>query len=203
MNQNPETITRKTYDKIAKQFARNTATIDANLSLRMERFVHHLQNNEPILDLGCGPGRDLYWFTQHSIRGIGSDLSFQMLREVQQIIATTTLAQADMRHLPFVNTCFGGIWCNAALIHIPKTNIQPALNEIKRILVPGGAFFVSLQEGSGEMMERYQYLGKKRFFARYTMQEMCENLEKTGFSILHKETYMHKCKWLWFECVLD
>ncbi|MBI9052138.1 MAG: class I SAM-dependent methyltransferase [Anaerolineaceae bacterium] len=199
MKHNPIQINRNTYDHIASHFARTTAWMDADFIARAKHFIQQLPPQTTLLDLGCGPGRDLSWFTQQGIDAIGADLSYGMLKEAQQA-GISNLCQMEMRHLPFADHSFSGVWCNAALIHIPKGDIPTTLAEIRRVLLPGGRFCVSIQQGSGEKIERHSLLGNRRFLARYALEEMREYITQAGFVVCSQEAYEFRRKWLWFEC---
>ena len=84
-----------------------------------------------ILDVGCGTGiiHDLY--PLFDIHGI--DVSRGMLNHHK---GKHSLASAT--DIPFDNNHFDSVVCRSVLHHIPKTN--EALNEIYRVLKPGGRF---------------------------------------------------------------
>jgi ubiquinone/menaquinone biosynthesis C-methylase UbiE len=84
-----------------------------------------------ILDVGCGVGiiSDLY--PERDITGI--DVSSGMLRHHK---GKHRLASAT--DIPFRDNSFDSVVCRSVLHHIPETN--QALNEIQRVLKPGGRF---------------------------------------------------------------
>lgn len=96
-----------------------------------------------------------------------------------------------------------GVWCNAALLHLPKKEVPKALAEISRVLVPGGCFFLSIQKGCDEGLEISQNGNITRFFARYTAQEMERILEQAGFIVRYQEEYEYGRAWIWFESVYE
>lgn len=200
MVQDPIQITRQTYDQIAGQFAAQTANLDERLIGRMSRLVENIPSGERILDLGCGTGRDLGWFLEKSVNAIGGDLSLGMLMEARRA-HRFTLCQIEMRQLAFASGSFMGVWCNAALLHLPKEAVPNALAEIYRVLIPGGRFFLSVQKGDREGLEISQNEKVVRFFARYVPQEMEQFLEQAGFSIKLMEEYEFGRPWIWFETV--
>jgi ubiquinone/menaquinone biosynthesis C-methylase UbiE len=101
--------------------------------------------------------------------------------------------QADMRKLPFEVGSVDGIWCNASLLHLPKSDSPAALLEFKRILKPNGILFLAVQEGEGEHLETREVYGEnQRFFARYGVSEMTEMLKVAGFEIL--ENHEHESR---------
>lgn len=200
MDQDPIQVNRRTYDQIAGQFAAKIPVMDERLIAKASRLIEGIRPNERILDLGCGPGRDLSWFQEKGIQAVGADLSFGMLSEARRT-ARSGLCQMEMRRLGFASQSFADVWCNAALIHLPKDNVPKALAEIFRVLVPGGRFFVSMQKGQGEGWENTPDGRIIRFFARYNAQEMLGILRTAGFKTIEQDEYEFGRTWLWFETV--
>jgi ubiquinone/menaquinone biosynthesis C-methylase UbiE len=102
--------------------------------------VHQKQ----ILDLACGPGL----FTLPIARQIpgqvtGFDLSFPMLRQAQKRLEQGGATQFNLIRgtafrLPFSDCCFDAILCSGALHLFDRPD--SALQEISRVLKPGGKF---------------------------------------------------------------
>ncbi len=201
MDQDPFQVNRRTYDQIAGQFVQRTPGMDEWLIKKATRLVEHIQPEQRMLDVGCGPGRDLSWFLKNGFQALGVDLSMGMLMEAQKV-AKPSLCQMEMRHLALASRSFAGVWCNAALLHLPKKEVPNALAEIHRVLIPGGRFILSIQKGCGEGLETSQTGDILRFFARYDMHEMHEFLEQASFRVLLQEEYEFFGRtWLWFETV--
>jgi SAM-dependent methyltransferase len=200
MDPDPSQVNRQTYDQIAGQFAARTAHMDAWLIGRTSRLVEQLRPGARILDVGCGPGRDLRWFIENGVHAFGVDLSNGMLLEARRV-QRSALGQMEMRRLAFASGSFAGVWCNAALLHLPKTEVPKALAEISRVLAPGGIFILSLQKGNGEGFETGQNENTVRYFARYTPQEMEQFLAQAGFLVLRQDEYEYGRTWIWFETV--
>ena len=171
------------YDRIAARYAAVNTDMPPETLAAAEHFLGLVESNARILDLGCGPGRDMAWFDTHGAAVAGVDLSVGMLAQAR-LRACGLLAQMDMRHLAFQTGIFQGIWCNAALLHLPKREAPAALAEIHRVLTPGGMLSLSIQEGAEEVWERDPYCGiVERFFARYGGAEMLALLEGSGFAV--------------------
>lgn len=107
MDQDPILVNRQTYDQIAGQFAAQTARMDERLIVRALRLVEHIQPGARILDVGCGPGRDLGWFIENGIHALGVDLSNGMLKEAKRVKGSI-LCQMEMRQLAFASGSFAG-----------------------------------------------------------------------------------------------
>ena len=97
------------------------------------RIIHQMMEgiHGKILDVGCGMGIIHNLYPQRDIMGI--DISPGMLRHHK---GKHQLASAD--NIPFGDNTFDSVVCRSVLHHIPETN--KALNEIYRVLKPGGKF---------------------------------------------------------------
>ena len=149
-----------------------------------EQFLPTLPPGAEMLDLGCGPGRDMAWLENRELRVVGADLSWGMLAQARTR-AAGPLVQADMHALPFATGHFAAVWCMAALLHLPKAAAPRALAEMRRVLRPAGWLFLSIQEGSGEGWEQVARFGPvERFFARYSPLEAQALVQASGFAVI-------------------
>jgi ubiquinone/menaquinone biosynthesis C-methylase UbiE len=88
-----------------------------------------------------------------------------------------------VRALPFAATCFAAVWCNAALLHLPKADAPRCLAEMRRVLAPGGLLYVAVQEGDQERWDASTWVaGADRFFARYAADELGPLLDAAGLT---------------------
>jgi 2-polyprenyl-3-methyl-5-hydroxy-6-metoxy-1,4-benzoquinol methylase len=111
-----------------------------------------LAENDWVLDLGCGEGRHAIGvlFTAN-VNLVAVDINHQNLVVAQERYSSFVthavsqqfyLQQADARRLPFADHSFNKIICSEVLEHIPDYEV--ILNEIMRVLKPGGFLAVSV-----------------------------------------------------------
>ena len=105
--------------------------------------------------MGCGPGRDTQLLRAAGLRVAGFDLSAAQLRAG----GLEGVAQADMRALPLADSTVDGVWCQAALLHLPRELAPAALAEFARVTRTGGALLLTVAEGD---FEGYQSARIKR-----------------------------------------
>ena len=95
-----------------------------------------------VLDLGCGSAGDLArWGVTAANKVTGLDIEHSSLTIARERFPNRTYLQGAGESLPFEDESFDRVISNVAL---PYMNIQKALAEIQRILVPGGGLSVSL-----------------------------------------------------------
>ena len=92
-------VTATAYDATAAAYA--DRWFDFRLEKDMARFAARLGTNVRVLDVGCGPGRDVAWLAEQNFDVVGVDLAFKMLEEGLARGVSAPLIQADMRRLPF------------------------------------------------------------------------------------------------------
>jgi ubiquinone/menaquinone biosynthesis C-methylase UbiE len=104
-----------------------------------------------VLDLGCGSGRDLAsWEVAASDGVIGLDIDHRCVVLAKGRFSNRTYLQGAGEYLPFADESFDRV---ISAIALPYMNIQKALAEIHRILVPGGGLSLSLNTPSFTMTE--------------------------------------------------
>lgn len=98
-----------------------------------------------LLDVGCGTG----WALEHATRaggvglGVGIDLSAGMIQEAHRArghLPAVNYLRADAESLPFADATFDAAMCTFSFHHYSSP--VPAMRGIRRLLKPGGAFFV-------------------------------------------------------------
>lgn len=178
-NYQAETIAA--YNRTAVSFAQKNYAID--LAEQRQRFLALLNGSvrQPLLDLGCGPGRDTLAFTEAGYTTIGADLSAGMLAEARERVPGGQFVQANMLNLPFASGSFGGIWACASFLHLPKAEATSALAEIQRVLAVDGALFLGVKRGKGEDWREHPENNSRFFFAYYLPSELWNLVLDAGF----------------------
>ena len=179
MNQGTTQETTQTYDAIAPDFAAKFWQTD--LSAELDRFCAYLRPSARIVDVGCGPGRDLLSLNQRGFWAVGLDRSAGMLRHALAR-GIGRLVQADVRALPFADHTLDGAWACASLLHLPKAELPAALAEMRRAMGHGHVCLI-LKQGQGESW-RNDDQGRSRFFAYYHPAEVELALERAGFRVM-------------------
>lgn len=182
--QREQQSTREAYDTCASEFASRFDKSDFGPMLR--RFASLLPENGRILDLGCGSGRDLSWFTRHGFRATGVDWSRAMLTEARRR-TDAPLVEADLRALPYQDAQFDGVWSNASFVHLRPEDLRLALGEVERVLRPDGVFFASIASGAGEEW-RLAGHGRWRWFRYYQAADVELALSLAGLRVIDVAT---------------
>jgi SAM-dependent methyltransferase len=102
-----------------------------------------------ILDLGCGPGRDLAVFLARGHAPVGLDGSARFV-EMARAHAGCEVWHQDFLALALPPARFDGVYANASLFHIPSEHLPRVLGELRATLAPGGVLFFSNPRGDDE-----------------------------------------------------
>ena len=104
---------------------------------------------EPILDAGCGGGRNAIYFMRQQAALYGIDSSQEAISAVQELSELLGYAYPErfsvngIDEIPFEDAFFGTVICNAVLHFCPdETYFLKAVEECWRVLKPGGILFV-------------------------------------------------------------
>ena len=121
-----------------------------------------LQPEDEVLELGCGVARIGRELAPHCKRWQGVDISDNML----SVAKSRTADQPNMafQHLTrtslsmFDNASFSKAYCVAVLIHLDKEDVFLYLQEIARVLQPGGLFYFDVWNLAHEVgWKRWMY----------------------------------------------
>jgi SAM-dependent methyltransferase len=163
-------VTLAHYHDRARAFWRGTH--DHDVSQNVAALLRHLPGPAPraILDLGCGPGRDLITFRDLGHEPVGLDGALAFVEMAREGSGCPVLHQ-DFLALDLPPERFHGIFANASLFHVPSQELPRVLGELWRSLVPDGVLFASNPHGpnregwSGDRYSCYLDLDEWRQFA--------------------------------------
>ena len=181
-----ETIS--TYDVAADELA--ARQWEADFQQYLDKFVHLMSDcTSPIVDAGCGAGRDVAALVSRGFRCVGVDVSSGMLARARDrvIDPRATWLPADMRAIPLETGAAGGVWTNAALLHLDADGQRGALQEFRRLLSPDRPLFVSTLAGSG-WTSRHTATGETRWFWGTDLTMLSTVVKSVGFRIVSAET---------------
>ncbi len=111
-----------------------------------------------LLDIGCGSGRNLFYFASKGFDFYGIDFSKNMIREARKNLEKSRinlkptksrqknerLIAADMTDLPFSDESFDYCISIASFHHLPKERQKKGLDEINRVLKKDGECVISV-----------------------------------------------------------
>ena len=176
-----------------------------------------IQPGERLLDLGCGAGRHAFEAARKGAKVVALDMDKSELSQVTAIFAAMaeageipdnasgTAVNGDATSLPFPDGSFDKVIAAEVLEHLPAD--QKAMNEIARVLRPGGVAAVTVPAWLPErvcwrLSDDYHNTpgGHVRIFTR---RELITKLERAGLSVTgqHRAHGLHSPYW-WLKCAV-
>lgn len=163
------------YNRSAESFWEGTR--DHDVSQNIAAFLRYIESEPPfsILDVGCGPGRDLATFRElgHDVVGLEGSANFVQMAKAH---SGCEVLHQDFLKLTLPSEHFDGIFANASLFHVPRQELSRVLRECWLALKPGGVLFCSNPRGP----DIEQWNGA-RYGCFLTWETWCEYMVKAGF----------------------
>jgi SAM-dependent methyltransferase len=137
------------YDAQAEAFWQGTR--DHDVSQNIAALLRHIEGTPPfaILDLGCGPGRDLKTFTELGHRAIGLEGAPQ-LAAMARSHSHCEVWEQNLLALDLPEERFDGVFANAVLFHVPSRELPRVLRALHATLKERGVLFSSNPRGEGQ-----------------------------------------------------
>ena len=164
------------YDRHADSFWEGTR--DHDVAQNRDALLKHLRGDPPfhILDLGCGPGRDLKVFNDLGHVAIGLEGAERFV-ELARKYSGCEVWQQDFLRLQLPGEYFDGIFANASLFHVPSQELPRVLKELRATLKPDGVLFSSNPRGENE-----EGWNSERYGAFHDWDRWREYLTEAGFA---------------------
>ena len=137
------------YESRADDFWEGTR--DHDVSQNIDALLSNIEGKPPftILDLGCGPGRDLKTLTALGHIAIGLEGAARFA-EMARTFSGCEVWQQDFLQLDLPPGRFDGIFANASLFHVPGVELPRVLRELRAALKPHGILFSSNPHGQDD-----------------------------------------------------
>lgn len=210
MDEPLENYWRKKFQRYSQKYEKESEISgwsDHGLSRRVTTFKRVLDSTplplDPlVLDLGCGAGTYCRFLREKGFRVIGLDYSFPMLKRAQKLQGDEKIKflNGEAYDLPLLNQSVDVVICIGVLQTL--TDEKKAIEEINRILRPGGIFFLDginalglnelIKLKPGDRLRTYNPFILRRY------------LEKNGFvTVKIKGTYILPSSFLYMEDFLE
>ncbi len=168
-------VTIAYYDRSAEAY--RDGTRDHDVSQNTAALLDAIEGDPPysILDLGCGPGRDLYFFRSlgHDVTGLDGSKKFVAMARAY---SGCEVLHQDFLTMDLPEGHFDGVFANASLFHVPSRELPRVLAELRRGLKPRGVLLSSNPRGNNE-----EGLSGDRYGCFFDLDTWRTNLRAAGF----------------------
>jgi SAM-dependent methyltransferase len=136
------------------------------------------------LDAGCGPGHWTNFLAERGVDVRGVDLTPAFVEHARRSYPELRFATGSLEALDASDASLGGVLAWYSLIHHAPDAIGPALDEIARVLRPGGLLLLGFFEGPA--IEPFGHAVTTAY--RWPVAELSERLRASGFDVVETHT---------------
>jgi demethylmenaquinone methyltransferase/2-methoxy-6-polyprenyl-1,4-benzoquinol methylase len=126
------------YDAIARVAAISVGGEARFRQLALQGLTIHSDTH--ILDLCCGSGQATQFLVKYSQNVTGLDASPLSLQRARQNVPEAAYVEAFAEKMPFADHQFDVVHTSAALHEMQPEQLQAIIQEVYRVLKPGGVF---------------------------------------------------------------
>ena len=175
------------YDRVADQYAdeffRELERKPSDRAL-LDAFAESVRGRGEVCDIGCGPGHISRYLQDRGATMRGIDLSREMIKWARGLNPDISFAQDNMLALEVPDASLAAIVCFYAIIHVGRENVARALQEMNRVLQPGGLLLLSFHGGEGQLHRDVWYDRPISIdLTLFGNDEMRNYLESAGFEV--------------------
>ncbi|MBL1259403.1 MAG: class I SAM-dependent methyltransferase [Thiotrichaceae bacterium] len=166
------------YNQRAEDFF--AGTIDHDVGQNITALLNHIEAEEEgasftILDVGCGPGRDLKAFSELGHVAVGLE-GAERFAEMARDYSGCDVWQQDFLELDLPGNHFDGVFANASLFHAPRQALPDVLLALHATLKPHGVLFSSNPRGNNS-----EDWSGSRYGAYYDLDTWRDYMVSAGF----------------------
>ena len=188
--------TIKYYNTNAEDYF--NSSINADMSSLYAEFLGYIPSKGSILDLGCGSGRDLKYFSEQGYKAEGLDASKELCKLAEEYSGCHVYCDTIQDFIPHEK--YDGVWACASPLHLKEYEIRDYFKEIDRLVVPGGIVFASMKSGITTGQD-----DKNRYFTNFS-NELLHSILKDNPSLdlinkWYSEDRLKRTDFQWLNCV--
>lgn len=144
-------------------------------SRMLRRFAEILPHGARVLDYGCGIGRELAWMRGQGFVVEGLDGTPEFVRAARRRCPDVKVRLARFETVRLPRGRYDGIWCNAALMHVPPTELRRQLRWLRQALRPAGVLGLTLSWGRSRQAASDDWI-PGRYIVGYSRPEVASML---------------------------
>ena len=159
----------------------------------LHRFAAEVKTGRHVWDFGCGPGHIAAFLGKQGLRISGMDLSERMVEEAKKRHPDIPFLQGNTLALELKDNSVAGAVAFYAIVHFSEAQVITFLEEIFRVLTPGGIFLMTFHIGE-DTIHIGEFLGRTADidFMFFTTAFIRNCLDRIGFrsvEIIEREPY--------------
>lgn len=193
---------KETYNRIAEDWHEDHKQ-DTWWTEGTDKFVALLKPGDLVLDVGCGAGTKSKYLTSRGLKIVGIDFSEKMIEIAKREAPEGEFQVMDMQEVGELASNYNGIFIQAALLHIRKSQAKEVLEKLLGKLEKDGFMYIAVKEKklkvpAEEVLKEEDYgYPYERFFSYYTLEDIKGYLEELQMKIVYETvTPSGNTKWI-------
>lgn len=162
------------------------------------RFANLLQAPDcTLFEIGCGPGNITKFLYQRmeQLDILAIDIAEAMVKRARKNVPMAEIKQMDCRDIFQIKPQFNAIVCGFCLPYLDESETEKLIEEITRLLIPGGWLYLSTMSGDYSDSRPYpdsrgQCEPVMTYF--HEKDKLIEGLKSCGFSLIVSEILPQK-----------
>ncbi len=151
-------------------------------------FLKLLPANSTLLELGCGPGNVIHYFSEKrsDLKILGVDLAPEMLKRAKEINPQATFRLMDIRNADEIQQSFEEVVGAFCLPYLSFTDLDTFFLNLKNLTQDNGLIYLSCMEGEPNKsgFEKTSFTGNSEIYIYYHQRNNLEaKLSVNGFTI--------------------
>lgn len=192
------------YDDAASAYAEASRELPCSVRSDVSEFATKLGRGSRVLEIGSGSGRDAELMEELGLHVRRTDISrgfVDLLRAAGHEAAHLDPLRDD---LSSPAGPYDGVWANASLLHVARTDLLQVLVRLGHVTRIGGVLRVALKQGAGEGWSAHGSVAAPRFFTYWEPGPLSEVLVAAGWRVVSQRTEVggkRNERWLEVEAV--
>jgi len=146
-------------------------------------FLFPFIRGKKVLDIACGTGYGTSMYQDNGAEAYGIDLSEEAIQHAKEHYPRVNFQVGNMAQISFPDCFFDVVTSFESLEHVEKETGIAFLKEVKRVLKPGGLFFLSTP--NKKVLSPFR-CDNPYHLHEYTERELLDSIKDVGFSIVQK-----------------
>ena len=173
-------LVRRAYDACAPAY---DVSRKAEPGTELRALANRLDDDDAVLDIGCGAGVPIARSLAARFRVTGVDISPEMIRRARRHVPAGEFMCADIMSARFPPSSFAAVVAFYAIFHLPRQEHPELFRRIHRWLKPGGYLLCTLSHYSEPGYTEDDFFGVTMYWSNFSLTEYVDMLTAAGFAL--------------------